>query len=536
MEVKSHYSAAEFTRLVARESDKVERKTGLGQDPIQEALVALSNTDGGVIFVGVRDDGSLVGRRHDQAVDDKIHEAAMSARDVGRYRIFEVDVAGTPVVAIKVERRIGGFAQTSSGRTLIRRGGRNVALFGPDLVRFVGERALQRFEVTDTGATLSAVDSSLRDEVCGAFHWSPRSKDLTDRLQEQGLLTHERHLTVAGALFLTDPARSLRQSKAVVEVRRFPEGSRDYDRREAYGGPLHHQVAESTRFIVEELGSDVVVTGLYRHELPRLPEVVIREAIANAVAHRSYEITGTATVVELRADRVIVTSPGGLPEPVTVENMRQAQAARNQDVIDVLRRFRLAEDAGRGVDVMQDSMQEALLDPPRFEDLGHAVRVTLPLRGPITPAERAWVSDLERPGEIRANDRLLLVHAARGDRLTNARAREVLGVGHLEAREALQRLRDAGLLEQHGTRGGASYTLVEEIAPPAAFRMSPAQLEDLVLTEARKRPLTNEIVRELTGLERAQALALLRRLVSDKRLRLVGERRGSRYLLGRSRV
>src|SRR5688500_11422010 len=167
MEVKRRYSAPMFARLVARESDTVERKTGLGQDPIQDALVAMSNSEGGVIFVGVRDDGSLVGRRHDQSVDDKVHEAALSARDVGRYRIFEVDVAGTPVVAIKVERRIGGFAQTSSGRALIRRGGRNVALFGADLARFVSERALQRFELTDTGTTLSGVEASLLDEIRG---------------------------------------------------------------------------------------------------------------------------------------------------------------------------------------------------------------------------------------------------------------------------------------------------------------------------------------------------------------------------------
>jgi ATP-dependent DNA helicase RecG len=249
-------------------------------------------------------------------------------------------------------------------------------------------------------------------------------------------------------------------------------------------------VAGATEFISSEIGSDVVITGLYRHDLPRLPQVVIREAIANAVAHRSYEAHGTAIVIDLRRDAVVVTSPGGLPEPVTVDNLRQAQAARNQHVIDVLRRFRLAEDAGRGVDVMQDSMEEALLDPPRFEDLGGSVRVTLPLLGAITARERAWVSDLERRGEIHASDRLLLVHSARGEKLTNGLARDILRVGAAEARESLQRLRDAGLIVQHGTRGGASYTLIEELAPPAAFRMTPAQIEDLLVSQAEERPLT----------------------------------------------
>ena len=288
-------------------------------------------------------------------------------------------------------------------------------------------------------------------------------------------------------------------------------------------------MAGATEFISSEIGSDVVITGLYRHDLPRLPQVVIREAIANAVAHRSYEAHGTAIVIDLRRDAVVVTSPGGLPEPVTVDNLRQAQAARNQHVIDVLRRFRLAEDAGRGVDVMQDSMEEALLDPPRFEDLGGSVRVTLPLLGAITARERAWVSDLERRGEIHASDRLLLVHSARGDKLTNGLARDILRVGAAEARESLQRLRDAGLIVQHGTRGGASYTLIEELAPPAAFRMTPAQIEDLLVSQAEERPLTNEIVREITGLGRKPAVAVLNHLVKEGRLRRHGSRRGTRY-------
>ena len=479
-------------------------------------------------FSWVSNDGTVVGKRLDQSSQDRIHEAAVEARDIGRYRIQSVTVAGREVIGISVERRIEGFAQTSNGRVLVRRGARNVALFGPDLIRLVNERSLRRFELTNTGLPRSQADPDPRRRGGRRFEWS-RDLDLTPHLEERGLLDSSGHLTIAGALFLTEPGRSMRQNKAIIEVRRYPEGSSTYDRRQDFSGPLHRQVAGATEFISSEIGSDVVITGLYRHDLPRLPQVVIREAIANAVAHRSYEAHGTAIVIDLRRDAVVVTSPGGLPEPVTVDNLRQAQAARNQHVIDVLRRFRLAEDAGRGVDVMQDSMEEALLDPPRFEDLGGSVRVTLPLLGAITARERAWVSDLERRGEIHASDRLLLVHSARGEKLTNGLARDILRVGAAEARESLQRLRDAGLIVQHGTRGGASYTLIEELAPPAAFRMTPAQIEDLLVSQAEERPLTNEIVREITGLGRKPAVAVLNHLVKEGRLRRHGSRRGTRY-------
>ena len=141
---------------------------------------------------------------------------------------------------------------------------------------------------------------------------------------------------------------------------------------------------------MKEIGFDLVVPGLIRHELLRLPEKVVREAIANAVAHRSYEMRGTSVKVEIRPDRVVVTSPGRLPEPVTIENMREQNAARNPAVIAALRRFDLAEDAGRGVDVMEDEMAANLLRPPAFSEPGGggSVAVTLWLEATVTKEER----------------------------------------------------------------------------------------------------------------------------------------------------
>ena len=76
-------------------------------------------------------------------------------------------------------------------------------------------------------------------------------------------------------------------------------------------------MAETTRLLTEELGADLVVLGVRRHELPRLPEAVLREAVANAVAHRVYESSSRPVRVELRPDAVTITSPGPLPEPVS---------------------------------------------------------------------------------------------------------------------------------------------------------------------------------------------------------------------------
>lgn len=522
---------AAFTDAFPHESQYVERKGGLGSKPIQEAVVAFSNADGGVILVGVDDRGEIIGKELTQAAAESLHQCIAEIHSPGRYEVAEVVVDGVPIVVVAVSKRTEGFAQTSNGRVLVRRGPRNITLIGSELRDLLSSRALGHFEREPTTVPLEDVEPSALGVVAEAFGWK-LDDDLPDRLVERGLVKHERRrtvLTVAGSLLLLDSPRVV-VPKAFIEVLRFGEGADSYDKRIEVDGPAFVQIRRATRVVMDELGVEMVVLGLYRHELPRVPEVVLREAIANAVAHRSYELSGSAVRVEIRPDAVSIVSPGGLPEPVTVKNIRDAQAARNPDLITTLRRMGLAEDVGRGVDVMQDTMMQELLDAPQFEDLKHAVRVTLPTHGAVSPRERAWVRELESRGRLTPKDRVLLVHAARGDSLTNASARRLLGVDSVHARQLLRRLRDGGFLVQAGERGGASYHLSEGIHRPLGFRMRHEEIETLVLSLADDGPISNAVVRARTGLDRVEALRVLEALVSKGSLVRVGERRGARYI------
>jgi ATP-dependent DNA helicase RecG len=272
-----------------------------------------------------------------------------------------------------------------------------------------------------------------------------------------------------------------------------------------------------------------VVLGMRRYDLPRVPPVVVREAIANALAHRSYELDRTPVRIHIRPSSVQILSPGGLPEPVTIENIRETTAPRNVAVISALRRYGLAEDAGRGIDVMEDTMLEEMLDPPKFEDSGHEVVVTLPIRSAVAPVERAWIRELERRGTLHGPDRLVLIHAARGESLTNGRVREILQTDESTAREVLHRLRNAEFLDQHGVRGGATYHLRGSLAPPAGLRLEPIELADLIENMAAEGPISNADVRRATGLDRSEVRALLAGLVREGRLVQRGEKRGTRY-------
>ena len=98
-----------------------------------------------------------------------------------------------------------------------------------------------------------------------------------------------------------------------------------------------------------------------------------------------------------------------------------------------------------------------------------------------------------------------------------------------EAREILHRLRDEGFLEQRGQRGGATYQLSGTLRPPSGLRSSSEEHDKVVLELAGSGPIANADVRVATGLDRAEARALLDRLVKQGLLRRTGERRGTKY-------
>jgi len=516
-----------FAREFPAEDAFVEFKTGVGTGQIQSSAVAFSNADGGVVLVGVGDDGTVVGRMLNPGTADAIHTAMSDGHDLGRYEVSALDVDGTAITVISIARREEGFAQTSNGRVLVRRGTLDMPIFGADLQRLINERSAVRFEATLTGVPVEAADGAAFERLRKACGW-PSVGPVEGLLADAGLV-HGQRLSVAGALILlADPGVEL--GKAYVEILRYSDDTtHDYDRREEIRGPLDHQVRAATTAIMDHLGTDLVVLGVRRFDLPRLPEVVVREALANAVAHRSYEAKGTPVRVELRPGAVTITSPGSLPEPVTVSNMRETSAARNLSVMRILRRFELAEDAGRGVDVMQDTMRSEMLEQPEFRDTGHSVVVTLPLRATVAPVERAWIRELESRGHLEVIDRPVLVHAARGELLTNAAVRRIVGADSRQAGSILARLRDQGLLRQHGQRGGATYTLADSLRPPAGLRLGADDLAAMVERLADGGPISNADVRRATGVDRTESLSLLERLVREGRLIRTGERRGTRY-------
>ena len=529
----------EFKAAFPSESQHVEWKEGIGREKIQKAIVAFSNADGGVVMVGVTDKGNLIGKSLDEGTRKDLWQTIGNIRSPGRIELDTLAVGQKEITLIFVEQRRQGVAQTSDGTLVIRKGKQNLPLFDDELIVLMSQRKQDAFDTSPTRWALADADSDLLSSLRGVFEITRdlNGQDLADALEERGLVTRqggEFLLTKAGALFLVpDAPREL--GKCYIEVFRHPDDSGEYDLRKEFGGTPSQQAKEAIAWIDEQLGFDLVIVGAKRHELKRLPSRALREVIANAVAHRDYQLSGSAIEIHLKPREVEVTSPGGFVAPVNSENIRDAHIARNRTVINTLRAFDLGEDAGRGIKVIMEEMASDLRGEPTFQEkVNGFVTVRLPIESPVTPEERGWIQELEHQDRLLPNDRRVLIEAARGKLLANGTVCSLLNIDSTHARQSLQRLRDAGFLEQVGKHGGARYRIAQNIQRPVGIDLSREELREVILDMAAKSRITNAMLQNRLGLLRHEVNYLLREMVNDGLLELRGAGRGAHYVLSDS--
>jgi ATP-dependent DNA helicase RecG len=503
---------------------------------MQEPMVAFANSRGGTIVVGVSDrrPRQIMGVAWSQDLVEQVQEAARSTQPPLQIEVERRSVDGYDVACIQVAPLARGWVQTSDGRLLVRAGPTNRALVGDELLRFVGERAADPVE--DEPVSAVGIDD-LRPELLRQFlhaRLGCSRVNLATSARDLGLTTADGRIRLATLLtFGKDPQRQNRRFGIVVS--RF-EGSVDSDARlrdkRELSGPLPVLVAHADQRIYDEMRRDAVVRGLVREEVPEYPPVALREALVNAVGHRDYSLRGAAVEVRLYDDAVEVESPGTLAGYVTVENLREAQYSRNERIMDALQRLGLVEEAGQGIDRMIAEMEDALLDPPQFEERSSSFVVRLRGGSVFAAEDRLWVSQFGRL-ELSADAKVVLVFARRTGAITNEQLRRLRPLDRETSRETLQDLVTRGLLEAFGRGRGTGYRL-SELAMQARTTATLGEQLRAVLNHARRTGVVvNADVRGLLGVSAGEARSILEALVLRGLLRPEGERRGRRYLTTR---
>lgn len=203
--------------------------------------------------------------------------------------------------------------------------------------------------------------------------------------------------------------------------------------------------------------------GIYRKDIPLIPDIVIREALCNAVMHRDY-VAGQSVQIIRYANRIEFQNPGYSLKPENQLGL-PGSISRNDKIGLVLHDLNIAETKGTGIRTMREGMNEANLSVPLFESdrEGNKFVLTLLSHHFFNENDLQWLklfSEFELSSE---EARALLIVREMGA-ITNADYRNINCVDTLSASTSLRRLRDVGLLESKGKSSQTYYVPGKTIA------------------------------------------------------------------------
>lgn len=172
------------------------------------------------------------------------------------------------------------------------------------------------------------------------------------------------------------------------------------------------------QYVMGKLPQNEIIKDAIRKEVKLVPEVVIRELLANALIHQDFEMTGASPVVEVFSNRVEISNPG---EPIVpVERFIDGYQSRNERLADIMRRFGICEEKSSGIDRVIESAEILQLPAPEFL-ISHKRTIV------VIHGERAF-RDMSGSDRVRACYQHCVLQYVLRKQMTNQSLRQRFGV------------------------------------------------------------------------------------------------------------
>ncbi|MEA3349144.1 MAG: ATP-binding protein [Chloroflexota bacterium] len=438
---------------------------GVSVSKLAAVLAGMANRDGGTVLLGVAPrSGRVQGVSDTGALTDNIFQAALLVDPplvLPMPRI--VFIEGKRVMSVTVPPGLP-HAFSLEGRYLYRKGSRTEALQSRRLRALLIERGEIQFEAqVPENATIDDLDF----EQIKAYRQAlglpsgERMEELLLRRGCLGTLEGQQGPTYAALLLFGRHPQRWVPSATILAARFSGAAISDQFTKQEIRGTLPQQLRQAETFVHDQLRSVVRIVGLQRTETPEYPLEAVRELLVNAVAHRDYNQQGDSIHLHIFADRLEVHSPGGLPGPVTIENLLEARFSRNAVIAQILSDMGFVERLGYGLNRVVTVMRQNHLPEPKFEEAGGAFRVTL--SAALTGA-RASTSQLDLPvyQDLGLNPRQerALGYLSAHKRITNSDYQKLCPEVSAETlRRDLVDLIDKDVLLKMGSKRGTYYIL-----------------------------------------------------------------------------
>jgi ATP-dependent DNA helicase RecG len=382
-------SAYEFKRV----SFKAGKVAEPHRDSMAAELAAFANSAGGVALLGVDDktrDVLGIAHEHLDAVDQWLSNLATDAIVPPvqiETRMLELpDQQGNqlPVIAVRVQKSL--FVHRSPNGYFYRVGSTKREMPPDVLARMFQQRSMTRLIRFDEQLVPGASLDLIAPELAARFLRTnlPEASQLKKLYlvgtDPDSVGDAEPRLTVAGVLLITlRPADHL--SSAYVQCVAYGGAERHAEHQldaQDCDGPVDQQIEQAFVFVKRNMRIEAVKRP-GRIDVPQYDLRAVYEALVNAVAHRDYSMHGARVRVHLFADRLEISTPGGLPNSLSVETMEANSITRNETLVNLLSRYypadtttgrqNLIERRGEGVPMILAASEHLSQQRPVYEQI-----------------------------------------------------------------------------------------------------------------------------------------------------------------------
>lgn len=440
-----------------RETEIVELKS-IVMDDIKKEIIAFANCDGGTVYVGVADDGKVLGVEN---ADECALQISNMVRDAVKpdvtmfihYETLECD--GKAVVAVNIQRG------TNRPYYLAKKGLRPEGVYvrqGYSSVPATDTAIRQMIKETDGDSfeNMRSINQALTFEATKKEFEKRNVVFGQPQMQTLKIVSADGIYTNLG-LLLSE------QCPHTIKVAVFEGINQNVfkDRRE-FSGSLMQQLNDVYDYIDFHNQTHATFRKLLRIDTRDYPEVAVREALLNTLVHRDYSFRAS-TLISIYDDRIEFVSIGGLLPGLELDDlMMGVSVCRNPHLANVFYRLQLIEAYGTGMKKIMGAYANALVQP-KIKTTNNAFKILLPNVN-FTPKAAEVHKDFEKAANLAldSNEEKVLQFLREHLMITRKETQTLLEVSQSTAGRILKAMVDSGRIKQIGGSRTTRYELRKE--------------------------------------------------------------------------
>lgn len=436
-------------------------------------MAAFANTEGGLILIGVADDGSIPGlssgdvKRVNQLISNAASQLVRSPLAV---KTENVAVGhGKVVIILTVPKGMDKPYFDKNGVIWLKSGADKRRVNSKEELRRIFQITAQfHADELPTKAGIEALDKlRFRDFLKDFYNrdFPADSGELKRLLQNMNLASENGRLNLAGLLmFAEHPERITPQF--VVKAIRYPGNKihvTDYLDTEDFSGPLRKIFDDALGFVMRNLHKVQAGRGVNAPGLPEIPETVFEELLVNALVHRDYLVNAPIRLF-IFDNRIEIISPGHLPDSLTVEKILAGNSIiRNPILVSYVAKGLLPyHGLGSGIKRALDAWPRIDFTDDRDGCLFTATVHRTPV-GKLKLASGSPETSGKRRESVGKTSGMILDACRKNSTITIPEIAALVGVTERSIERNIQKLQANGLLRRVGGRKEGHWEVTEEV-------------------------------------------------------------------------